>query len=118
MQFPLFGSSEQAIWLASVEANLQGRVFAIQGLSQQVAIASATLLAGSLADYIFEPLMMPSGILAPILGRIYGTSSGAGIALLFELCAGCMVIIGIATYAFPILHGVESNATKVFLERD
>ena len=112
LQFPLFGSSEQAIWLASVEANLQGRVFAVQALSQQVAIACAMLMAGPLADYIFEPIMLSSGNLASILGRIFGTGSGAGTALLLELSAGCMVIIGIGSYTNPFLCRMESTLVQ------
>jgi len=93
--FPLFGSSEQALWLRYIEPSLQGRVFAIQSLSQQGAIALATLIAGPLADYIFEPAMMPDGSLTPILGRIFGNGSGAGMAVFFELCAIGMILIGL-----------------------
>lgn len=108
LQFPLFGSSEQAIWLTGVERSLQGRVFAVQMLSQQVAIASAMLIAGPLADYVFEPAMRLDGILAPVLGSVFGVGSGAGIAVLFELCAWCMMLIGIGSYAFPILRHTDN----------
>lgn len=109
LQFPLFGSSEQAIWLASVEPNLQGRVFAVQGLSQQVAIALATLIAGPVADYAFEPAMMPNGILAPALKTLFGTTPGSGMAVLFELCTFCMVLLGIGSYTVPTLRNRENS---------
>ncbi len=107
--FPLFGCSEQAIWLTSVEPSLQGRVFAVQGLSQQVAIAFATLIAGPLSDYVFEPAMMPNGILAPVLSRLLDTAPGSGMALLFELCTFCMVLIGIGSYAVPTLRNMGNS---------
>lgn len=103
--FPLFGSSEQAFWLSYIEPNMQGRVFAIQSLSQQGAIALATLVAGPLADYIFEPIMMPDGWLAPILGKIFGVGSGSGIAVLFEICAIGMLLIGLVSLSY--LHVEE-----------
>lgn len=107
--FPLFGSSEQAIWLASVEPSLQGRVFAVQGLSQQVAIAFATLVAGPLADDVFEPAMMSNGILAPALNRLLGTAPGSGMAVLFELCTFSMVLLGVGSYAVPTLRNLENS---------
>lgn len=109
LQFPLFGSSEQAIWLTRIQPNLQGRVFAVQGLSQQVAIALAMLIAGPLADYVFEPAMMPSGMLAPVLSSIFGVGSGAGTAVLFELCAWCMILIGIGSYVVPALQDLDNS---------
>lgn len=69
-------------------------------------------MAGPLADYIFEPIMLSSGNLASILGRIFGTGSGAGTALLLELSAGCMVIIGIGSYANPFLRSMESTSVQ------
>lgn len=108
LQFPLFGSSEQAIWLGSVEPSLQGQVFAVQGLSQQVVVALATLIAGPLADYVFEPAMMPHGIFAPTLHNLIGTAPGSGMTLLFELCTFCMVLIGVGSYAVPTLRNVDN----------
>jgi MFS transporter, DHA3 family, macrolide efflux protein len=73
-----------------------------------VAIASAISLAGPLTDYIFEPALMPSGMLAPILNSTFGVGPGAGTALLFELCAGCMTLIGIARYLIPALQDIDN----------
>jgi MFS transporter, DHA3 family, macrolide efflux protein len=107
--FPLFGSVEQAIWLSQVEPKIQGRVFAVQLLSQQSAIALAVLIAGPLSDNLFEPVMMPDRKLSLILGRFFGVGAGAGTAVLFELCACCMVLIGISSYLVPALQDLDES---------
>jgi DHA3 family macrolide efflux protein-like MFS transporter len=51
--------------------------------------------------------MKPEGNLAPIFSRIFGTNPGAGMALLYVLCALCMLLVGLVGYAFPVLRHVE-----------
>lgn len=107
LNFPLLGSSETGIWLAKVAPELQGRVFAAQSLILQIVSASATLIAGPIADYVLEPAMMPGGSLAPIFGKIFGTGSGAGIAILYVTASISMLLVGIGGFAFPTLRNVE-----------
>ncbi|MEA5605607.1 hypothetical protein [Nostoc sp. UHCC 0252] len=80
--FPLNGSSDTAIWLAKVPPNVQGRVFAARSLFLQIASAVGYLIAGPLADNVFTPALQSEGILVGILGELFGTGTGAGIALL------------------------------------
>jgi hypothetical protein len=107
LNFPLLSSSNTAIWLAKIDPNLQGRVFAAISLIKQVVAAISTLIAGPLADYIFEPAMMPQGILAHRLGFIFGTGPGAGMALLYVITSVCLLLVGIGGYAFPTLRNVD-----------
>jgi hypothetical protein len=51
--------------------------------------------------------MKPDGNLAAIFGAIFGTSPGAGMALLYVLCALGMLIVGLVGYAFPSIRDVE-----------
>jgi hypothetical protein len=107
LNFPLLSSSNTAIWLAKIDPNMQGRVFAAISLIKQVVAAISTLIAGPLADYIFEPAMMPGGILAPRLDPIFGTGPGAGMALLYVITSVCLLLIGLAGYVFPTLRNVD-----------
>lgn len=109
--FPLLGSSDTAIWLSKVAPAMQGRVFAAKSLVLQVVSAIATLIAGPLADRFFEPAMMPGGVLAPIFGGIFGTGTGAGMALLYVLCSACLLLVGVGGYALPVLQEVEDRVT-------
>ncbi|GAA6614823.1 MFS transporter [Scytonema sp. NUACC26] len=107
LSFSLLGSSNNAIWLAKVKPEVQGRVFATYSMVVLVTSAVATLIAGPLADYIFEPAMMPDGNLTPILGDILGTGGGAGMALLYVISSLGLLLVGLSGYAFRTLRDVE-----------
>ena len=109
LNFPLNGSSENAIWLSKVAPNIQGRVFAAQSLSLQFMSAMAYLISGPLIDQIFEPGMKSGGQLAWLFAGIFGTDKGAGMALLYTLCALSMLLVGLCGYLWRPLH-IESQA--------
>ncbi|MEO0538919.1 MAG: MFS transporter [Cyanobacteria bacterium P01_A01_bin.123] len=90
---PLIFSSYTAVWYAEVPPALQGRVFAADHLIGLVIGAAASLIAGPLADYVFEPALQPTGYLAPILGMVLGTGDGTGMALLYVLTAGGLLLV-------------------------
>jgi MFS transporter, DHA3 family, macrolide efflux protein len=104
---PLLFSSSNAIWYAKVSPIVQGRVFAADEMIGLIIAATTALIAGALADRVFEPAMQPDGFLAPIFGSFLGTGSGSGIALLYVLTSLCIVFIGVSGYAFQTLRDVE-----------
>jgi MFS transporter, DHA3 family, macrolide efflux protein len=108
LNYPMIGSSNDAIWLSKVRPDLQGRVFATRSMVLFLTSAIATLIAGLLADYIFEPAMMPGGTLSPIFGSIFGTKKGAGMALMYVISSLSLVIIGLSGYAFRSLRDLET----------
>ncbi|KAM3115385.1 MFS transporter [Phormidesmis sp. 146-33] len=105
---PFVGSANQAIWLAKVEPEVQGRVFAARYLIAQAASPLGFAIAGPLADYVFEPAMLPGGRLAGLLGGLFGTGVGAGIALQYALLAVCGLAIGLSGYSIHRLRDVET----------
>ena len=66
------------------------------------------LMAGPLADFIFELAMSSEGVLAPIFGILIGTGRGAGMALMFVISGVLGIFVGISGYASPIVRDVES----------
>ncbi len=104
LNFPLNGSCENAIWLTKVAANIQGRVFAVRSLSLQFVSAMAYLIAGPIVDRVLEPAMKPGGQLAWLFAGMFGTDKGAGMALLYTLCALCMLIVGLWGHLWRPLH--------------
>lgn len=108
VNFPLLGSSYDAIWLAKVKPAVQGRVFATRSMLMMIMSALGYLIAGPLADYVFEPAMKPQGRLAPIFGGIFGTGDGAGVALLYVISSICLLLVGLSGYAFRRLRDVET----------
>ncbi|MBE9215023.1 MFS transporter [Plectonema cf. radiosum LEGE 06105] len=107
MHTPLFYSSSNAIWYAKVPSSLQGRVLAADQSIGVVISLTAPLIAGPLADKVFEPAMQPDGSLAPILGSIFGTGDGAGISVIYAIASFLMLMVGIGGYFFPTLRHVE-----------
>jgi MFS family permease len=105
--FPMLGSSEQAIWLSKVQPSIQGRVFAARWMMVQLASPLSFLIGGPLADRVFEPAMQPGGQLAPLLGNIFGTGTGAGMAVLYALTSIVLLGIGLGGYAIATLRQVE-----------
>lgn len=107
MNIPLSLSSSSAIWYTKVPPNLQGRVFAADHAIGMTIGTVASLIAGPLADQVFEPAMQTRGLLADIFSPVFGTQTGSGIALLYVFTSICIVLVGIGGYAFRTLRNVE-----------
>jgi MFS family permease len=114
LNFPLLGSSSDAIWLTQIKPDVQGRVFAARRVSILVASTIGYLIAGPLADYVFEPAMIPGNSLATIFGGIFGTGKGAGMTLLYVISSLGLLLVGLSGYAFRVLReiDVESGLSK------
>jgi hypothetical protein len=101
--------SNQAIWQSKVEPSAQGRVFAAQHMVARAASPLAYLLAGPLADRVFEPLLAAGGPLAGSVGGIVGTGPGRGIGLLFIVMGFLKMAVSTAGYAHPRVRSVEDE---------
>ncbi|RUR75926.1 hypothetical protein ACF3DV_26760 [Chlorogloeopsis fritschii PCC 9212] len=88
---------------------MQGRVFAARSLLLQLASAASVLIAGPLADNVFVPAFSEGGSLVGILGGIFGTGTGAGIAMLYVICAMCMFLIGLIGFRVSSLRNLEKT---------
>jgi DHA3 family macrolide efflux protein-like MFS transporter len=66
------------------------------------------LLAGPLADHVFEPAMMPGGRLAGTFGWLVGVGPGTGMALLIALAGILGMVIPLMGYAVRVVRDVES----------
>jgi MFS family permease len=110
---PIANASSQAIWQSKVDLDLQGRVFAIRRAIAQMAIPVAYLLAGPLADGVFEPLMAEGGALAATVGEFIGVGDGRGYALFFLVLAGASVLAAIVAYGYQPLRSLEETMPDV-----
>jgi MFS family permease len=104
----IYGSN-QAIWQSKVAPDVQGRVFAMQQMVTRAAAPLAYLLAGPLADNVFEPLLATNGPLAGSLGPIFGTGAGRGIGLLFVLLGVVKVVVSLVGRLYPHIRNVEDE---------
>jgi MFS family permease len=101
--------SNQAIWQTKVAPDVQGRVFATQQMVARAASPLAYLLAGPLADRVFDPLLAPGGLLAGFVGQFLGVGSGRGIGLLFVLMGLVLIVITLIGRLNPRIRHVEDE---------
>lgn len=104
---PMISGCSQAIWQSKVAPDVQGRVFATRLLIAQISAPLAMLVAGPLADRVFEPAMKPSGSLTPVLGWLIGSGPGAGMALMFLITGIVGSFIGLGAYTVRAVRDAE-----------
>ena len=119
------------IWQRKVAPDVQGRVFSIRSMVTDSARPIGYLLAGPLADQLFEPalqsartivdgsqIIITSGIntglsqggaLVDSLGWLVGTGAGAGMGLMFVCTAIIGMTISMSGYLLPALRNVEED---------
>ena len=69
----------------------------------------ASLVAGPLADRVFEPLLAVNGPLAGSVGQITGVGPGRGIGLLLVSMGLLLVMASVVSYLYPRLRLVDEE---------
>ncbi|KAB8334003.1 MFS transporter [Scytonema tolypothrichoides VB-61278] len=110
---PIIISSKQAIMQTKVALDVQARVFAVNGMLINFSLLLAYLVAGPLADLVFEPLLTVNGSLAGSVGKIIGVGPGRGIGLFFIIMGMFMIVATVTSYLSPRLRLVESELPNV-----
>jgi MFS family permease len=100
-------ASNQSIWQAKVPPDVQGRVFSARRMIAQVVGPLGILLAGPLADHVFEPAMREGGSLTGTFGGLIGVGPGAGMALLTVICGLLVMIVAAIAYRVYAIRNAE-----------
>ena len=106
---PIIIGSAHAIWQKKVAPDVQGRVFAVRSMISWSCFPLAYLVAGPLADYVFEPLLVHGGPLAGSIGQFIGVGPGRGIGLLFIAVGAFIMLVTITAYHYRPLRQVEDD---------
>lgn len=107
---PIASGTSMAVWQSKVPSELQGRVLSARSVISQSMMPLAFLIAGPLADSIFEPLMAKGGALAnTFLGSLLGTGPGRGIGLMFVLAGLVAVAVSGLAYMNKSLREIETE---------
>ncbi|MEM6402539.1 MAG: MFS transporter, partial [Cyanobacteria bacterium P01_D01_bin.116] len=106
---PIIIGSSNAIWHTKVHPEVQGRVFATRGMICWSSFPLAFLVAGPMADHIFNPLLAPGGLMTETIGLFVGSGFGRGIGLLFVLLGAAIILITLIASNYPRLRLVEDE---------
>ena len=106
---PLIIGCANAIRQVKVAPEVQGRVFSMWGAIAWSSFPLAYLIAGHLADKIFQPLLIKGGIFSNSIGSIIGVGAGRGIGLLFILIGIFIILATLIAYQNPRIRLVEDE---------
>jgi MFS family permease len=106
---PFITSGQRTIWQTKVAPDIQGRVFAVENMLRTAMLPIGYLLAGPLADRVFEPAMSIGGSLSGTLGWLVGTGPGAGMALMFVCTSIGGMLVSASGYFFRAVRCVEDD---------
>lgn len=107
---PISAALSQAVWQTKVAPDIQGRVFAIRAMIAYMIIPLANLVAGPLADNVFEPLMREGGALSStFVADVVGVGAGRGIAMIFIVSAFSLWISSSYAFANPRIRNLEEE---------
>jgi DHA3 family macrolide efflux protein-like MFS transporter len=96
-----------SILQAKVAPDLQGRVFAAYLQLIMLTTPLAALVAGPLADRVFEPARRQ-----PIwqsVGWLVGSGLGAGMGMVFVVAGALVLALSLAVYAIPAVRRLEAD---------
>jgi hypothetical protein len=111
---PMASGTSQSIFQVKVPPDLQGRVFAMRSMISRSIMPIAFLIAGPLADVIFEPLMSTDGALSEsFIASIIGTGPGRGIGLIFLIGMIGQLAATLAAFLNPRIRNIESDIPDV-----
>jgi MFS transporter, DHA3 family, macrolide efflux protein len=106
---PVANTASQVLWQLKVPPAVQGRVFAIRRMISQAIAPIAILLAGPLADGVFEPWLADDGPLSGSVGSLIGTGAGRGVGFMYIVTGLLTVVIGIVGYLLPRIRHLETE---------
>lgn len=109
---PIINGCSQAIWQSKVPPDVQGRVFAVRRLIGASTVPLGYIVAGPLADHVFEPLVA-GGRLGPSIRQLVGEGPGRGIGVMFIMAGVVTMLAQLAGYLYTPLRRVEDDLPDV-----
>ena len=106
---PILLGSLQVVWQTKTPLEAQGRVFAIRRMIPSAMALPAYLLAGPLADRVFEPMLARGGALSASVGAVIGVGPGRGVGFLFVLAGLVPIVAALAVWLSPRVRNAEAE---------
>ena len=99
--------SYKGIWQTKVDPRMQGRALALQNMVITAPQPIAYLLAGPLADGIFQPLVGRYHVSSAALAAVIGNGPGRGFALVLLLIGILIVVTAVLGYLNPRIRRLD-----------
>ncbi|HOO27719.1 MAG TPA: MFS transporter [Lachnospiraceae bacterium] len=109
MAIPFANTGLDILIRTNIPNELQGRAWGTISLISQLGYVLANACIGVLADYLFEPAMRKGGILAGSIGKLIGTGTGRGTALLIMTGGLALCIIAVLIYRTKPIRELEKE---------
>lgn len=105
LPLPIINTLFMSIMQIKTPPDIQGRVFAVLNQMSMLLMPAAYLLAGPLADRVFEPAVAGSGwaSFAPLLG----SGAGAGMGLIMVISGALVAVTTALVFCVPNLRNME-----------
>lgn len=107
LSIPPAQSASYALWQSKVPSHLLGRCMSMLRMTGEASLPLGYLLAGPLAEYVFEPALMPGGALASSVGSVIGVGPGRGLGLMFVVLGLAMSAIAAMGYAMRSVREID-----------
>jgi len=92
----------RVLWQTKASPDVLGRIFSLRVALGVGAQSVGILIAGPLADNIFEPLFVEGGMLASSVGNYIGVGAGRGMGFMF-------ILVGLALILIAVLSSIASS---------
>ncbi len=104
---PFVNAGYMSIFQVKVPPDLQGRVFAALNQVTMLLTPLGYVLAGPLADHVFEPAVGGAGW--DMVEPLVGARAGSGMGLMMVVYGALMAVSMAAMYAWPAMHHMEAT---------
>jgi hypothetical protein len=106
---PIIIGFSQTIWQNKVAPSEQGRVFSSRFAFEWSLKLFSFIIAGPLADKVFEPLFSANNPLVSSISWFTGVGDGRGIAVMFSLIGIINIVTVVFAYRYPHLRRLEDE---------
>ena len=109
LTLPPAQASQMALWQSKLPPETLGRTMATVRMTSEAALPLGYLVAGPLAEFVFEPAMMPGGALADTVGVVIGGGPGRGLGLMFLILGVCMSAVALFGYGVRGIRRIDHD---------
>ncbi|MGL4611426.1 MAG: MFS transporter [Trueperaceae bacterium] len=104
---PMIDAFLNTIYQNKIPSSILGRFFSTYRALSQIGTTMSYVVTGFLADYIFEPSMMPNGILSHSFSWLVGSGPGAGMGLMLITSGLLTVLVAASVLVYKPVRQIE-----------